>query len=75
MKLFIGNPRGKQKTGQNCPGGNKKGNRIIGRQKEKVGRVPKKTCSRCNIGEAHMSSSQLECSKPMNATRVSSRGG
>ena len=24
MKPFIGNPRGKQKTGQNCPGGNKK---------------------------------------------------
>ena len=68
-------PGGKQETGRNCPGGDERGNRIVGRRKEKVGRIPKETFSRCNIGEARMSSSQLECSKPMSVTRVSSRGG
>ena len=68
-------PGGKQETGRNCPGGDERGNRIVGRRKEKVGRIPKETFSRCNIGEARMSSSQLKCSKPMSATRVSSMGG
>ena len=68
-------PGGKQETGRNCPGRDEKGNRIVGRRKERVGRISKETFSRCNIGEAHMSSSQLKCSKPMSATRVSSRGG